>query len=668
MVCLHRGPERMTIERALMGTTDATGGGLYVEDVFSTYLYTGTGAAQTINNGIDLDGEGGMIWTKNRGTVSYPANCLFDTNRGAGNLLISNSTYAQSPGMPQSFLSNGFSLGAAGYTNGLNTYASWTFRKAPKFFDVVTYTGNGSNQTIAHNLGSAPGMVIVKGINNVNSWFVYHRSIGNTGAVFLSDTSPTATSSVYWSNTSPTSTNFTVGTSSGVNASGVTYVAYLFAHDAGGFGAAGTDSIVSCGSFTTDGSGNVPNVTLGWEPQYLLCKNKTSSQDWFLLDTMRGWSVSGQGNGLSPNKTNAELDYFSGTDYFHPTATGFSGGSQPNFFGANQTIIYLAIRRPMKTPTSGASVFAPTASSATAGTKITNGFASDMQMVGYRGGDLMNFGVFDRLRGVSTITETQIANGLRTAQTAAEYTATNLYANTLFWDNTGFQIDSYTGGGSTVRFNFQRAPGFFDVVCYTGNNTSNRQIKHNLGVSPEMMIVKKRDSTVANGSWSVWQKDLGILNPTTNYGLYLDTTNAKFGSGEFGAATPTSAYFIVENSLYSNYNGSGYVVYLFASCPGVSKVGSYTGNGSSQTINCGFAAGARFVLVKRTDSTGDWWVWDTARGITSTNDPHLSLNTTAAEVTTDDSINPDSTGFIVNQVSATNINVSSASYIFLAIS
>jgi hypothetical protein len=96
-------------------------------------------------------------------------------------------------------------------------------------------------------------------------------------------------------------------------------------------------------------------------------------------------------------------------------------------------------------------------------------------------------------------------------------------------------------------------------------------------------------------------------------------------------------------------------------------VGSYTGNGSSQTINCGFTTGARFILIKRTDSTGDWYVWDSARGIVAGNDPHLSLNTTAAEVTTDDSVDAESSGFIVNQVAATNVNVNAASYIFLAI-
>ena len=117
-----------------------------------------------------------------------------------------------------------------------------------------------------------------------------------------------------------------------------------------------------------------------------------------------------------------------------------------------------------------------------------------------------------------------------------------------------------------------------------------------------------------------------------------------------------------------NASGSTYIAYLFATLAGISKVGSYTGDGAAgKVIDCGFSTGARFILIKRTDSTGDWFFWDTTRGIIAGNDPHLSLNTTAAEVTTDDSIDPDSSGFIVNQVAATNINVSSASYIFYSI-
>ncbi|MBG7617692.1 MAG: hypothetical protein IZT57_04915, partial [Chloroflexi bacterium] len=109
------------------------------------------------------------------------------------------------------------------------------------------------------------------------------------------------------------------------------------------------------------------------------------------------------------------------------------------------------------------------------------------------------------------------------------------------------------------------------------------------------------------------------------------------------------------------------IAYLFASLAGVSKVGSYTGTGSDLNVDCGFSAGARFILIKRTDSSGDWYVWDSVRGITAGNDPYLLLNSTAAEVTNTDYIDPLSSGFTVTSSASSTVNVSSGTYIFLAI-
>jgi hypothetical protein len=114
-------------------------------------------------------------------------------------------------------------------------------------------------------------------------------------------------------------------------------------------------------------------------------------------------------------------------------------------------------------------------------------------------------------------------------------------------------------------------------------------------------------------------------------------------------------------------NGRTYVAYLFATCAGVSKVGSYTGTAAAQTINCGFTTGARFVLIKRTDSTGDWYVWDTAKGIVSGNDPYLLLNSAAVEVTNTDYIDPANSGFEISSTAPAAINASGGSFIFLAI-
>jgi hypothetical protein len=211
----------------------------YMDDLFSTYLYKGNATARSINNGIDLAGEGGLVWTKSR---SHARNhSLHDSARGVTCLIKSNSDTDQYCDATQisSFNSNGFSIGTDGSsnTNG-DDYTSWTFRKAPGFFDVLTYTGNGSARTIAHSLGSVPGMIIIKKTSASDPWSVYHRSIDTSGGynapedyrIFLdeSDGRVSANTSI-WNQTKPTSTHFSLGNNDQVNGNGATYVAYLFA-------------------------------------------------------------------------------------------------------------------------------------------------------------------------------------------------------------------------------------------------------------------------------------------------------------------------------------------------------------------------------------------------------------------------------------------------------
>jgi hypothetical protein len=133
------------ISKKLMGTTAAGGGSTAIEDVFSTYLYTGNGSTQTITNGIDLAGEGGLVWSKWRGGVE--SHIILDSARNNGSSMINsdnNNAQGTAGNFIQSFNSNGYTMGSNSLFNGnTNTYASWTFRKAPRFFDVVTYTGTG---------------------------------------------------------------------------------------------------------------------------------------------------------------------------------------------------------------------------------------------------------------------------------------------------------------------------------------------------------------------------------------------------------------------------------------------------------------------------------------------------------------------------------------------
>jgi hypothetical protein len=635
-----------------------TGAMVYIEDVFSTYLYTGTGATQTITNGIDLSTKGGLVWIKQRsGTQDHT---IFDTSRGVNNYLRSNSTGAQNPGgaytdLLTAYNTTGFSLGAdastAGFVNASgSTYVSWSFEKQPKFFDIVTYTGNGANRTIAHNLGSVPGCIFVKRTDTTANWQVYHRSLTNTQYLVLNSDAVAATGATRWNSTTPTSSVFSLGTDTTVNASGGTYVAYIFAHDAGGFGNAGTDNVISCGSFVTDGSGNA-TVTLGYEPQWVLIKESVAaaSYGWILLDNMRGWSMSASDNVLYANLTNAESTFGGG----NPTATGFVSPT----LVASSTYIYIAIRRgPMKTPTVGTSVFGLNARTGTGAiATVTGGQTDDAVLIKNRGAAVASL-FSSRLTSI---------NYLVTSTTAAEVAAGTTILQANPWDvMDGVKVGTTStitnaSANTFINYLFRRAPGFFDVVCYTGTGANATQT-HNLGVVPELIIVKGRSGT------SDWQSYASIL-ANTEY-LVLNTTAAKAtGATRWNSTTPTSSVFSLGTATEVNTSSATYVAYLFATLAGISKIGSYTGTAALLTVNCGFTAGARFVLIKRTDSTGDWYIWDSTRGITGGNDPYLLLNSAAAEATTTNYVDTDTTGFKVTAAAPAALNASGGTYLFLAI-
>ena len=636
----------MLNKKALAASVSA-GPAKYVEDVFSTYLYTGNGTfsgeTQAISNGIDLAGEGGMVWIKNRTSASTD-NCVSDTVRGGtSNMIRTNSTAtATGSGSNISFQSTGFTC----LTSGTNTnytgenYCSWTFRKTKKFFDIVTWTGTGSAMTINHNLGSAPGMIIMKKVNGspgTGNWAVWHRGLPTESGsqqyesnVLLNLTD--ANVAYGYLTATPTSSSFSVSSSFGQASD---YVAYLFAHDAGGFGTAGTDNVISCGSVV--GAGNPTEVNLGYEPQFLLIKNASSAQDWWLVDNMRGLVVENASASarLNANTSGAEI-----TLNVRPTATGFISGSM----SSGATYIYMAIRRPMKVPTTGTSVFYPKVHAGSSSYAV--GFPTDLCIAGDQSGNALNSVVVYRLGG-----NDKYFGG--TASTAAEQTVSVCQFD--LQDN--FQL-SYNSNNQ-ARWHFRRASGFFDVVCYTGDGASTRQVTHNLGVTPQLIIIKNRG--VAD-SWEVRYPSVA-----NNKDMLLNSTGSQSNLAFTPADTITTFTVSVSGSAATNDNANTYVAYLFATCPSVSKVGSYTGNGGTQAIACGFTGGARFVLIKRTDASGDWYVYDTARGMTTLTDPYLLLNSTAAETATLGSVTTTAGGFTVNSAILAAINSSGGTYIFLAI-
>ena len=612
---------------------------LYIEDVFSTWLYTGNGSTQTITNGIDLAGKGGMVWQKARSAAS--SHYLFDTARGPRQILSSNNTNASSNFNESltAFNSDGFTLGF-NLSNSGETDVTWTFRKQPKFFDVVTGTADANGDVVFNTSIDSIGFVTVKSTSNTSQWFTYHRSLGNAGLLYLNSTSGDLGIQRF------TVSGSTVTLSN--QATGYTFVAYVWAHDTS------TDGVIQCGSFTTDGNGNA-SVTLGWEPQWMILKRSSGVSDWAMQDSMRGWTVGSPTGDMTLYANSSGAENAQTVDYWSPSATGFT---TTGAMGSG-TYIYIAIRRgPMKVPTDGTKVFAPVAYSGTgANNSITSaGFPPDMFFSKIRQSDngYQNM-MFDRLRGAGQY--------LIPTSTDAEGPSSNIQLSFNMGGVTLGAGNNANGSGSTYAdYFFRRAPGFFDVVCYTGTGSA-QTLSHNLTVAPELIITKQRSA--AGEGWAT-----GTQFGTTYKYLLVNSTAAattRTAAGDNFYRTVSATTYDIGIAATLNNSGSTYVAYLFASCPGVSKVGSYSGTGAAQTINCGFAAGARFVLIKRTDSTGDWYVWDSARGITSGNDPYLLLNSTAAEVTGTNYVDTAASGFQITSSAPAAINASGGSFIFLAI-
>lgn len=307
------------MQQVLLG--QGGGGGLDVDDVFSTTLYTGNNAVHEINNGIDLSGDGGLVWIKQR--TSFESHALVDSER-AINSVLATTTKADPSTRDyfQSLDSDGFTLkapadGDTRINSSSHNYVSWSFGKSSKFFDVIKYTGNGSSQNISHSLGTDVGLVIVKSLGIQKDWFVWHSAFtSGSNYVRLNKTNGKDSDPDLWNGTVPTSTQFTVGSNPATNENNNDFIAYLFAED--------TPNVIKCGSYS--GTGSSPLfVNTGFTPQFLLYKNISNSSEWYMIDSARGFA-SNDTDYILANQANAEANF---------SANGWSTSS--NGFTVNKT-------------------------------------------------------------------------------------------------------------------------------------------------------------------------------------------------------------------------------------------------------------------------------------------------------------------------------------------
>jgi hypothetical protein len=232
----------------------------------------------------------------------------------------------------------------------------------------------------------------------------------------------------------------------------------------------------------------------------------------------------------------------------------------------------------------------------------------------------------------------------------------NLSATYVAWQwKGGGTAVSNTNGSITSSVSANTTSGF-SVVTYTGVTSTNVTVGHGLGVAPSMIIVKSRSLVTG---WYTYHVSL----PNTQF-LALNTTQAATNGGDvWNSTTPTSSVFYLSTNGNVNQNAT-FVAYCFAAIKGFSAFGSYTGNGSNDGtfVYTGFRP--RWIMMKRYDVIGDWFMVNTSTGTTNIVGPVLFANVSDAE-STSSFIDILSNGFKLRN-SGSGANVSTGTYIYAA--
>jgi hypothetical protein len=249
------------------------------------------------------------------------------------------------------------------------------------------------------------------------------------------------------------------------------------------------------------------------------------------------------------------------------------------------------------------------------------------------------------------------SDGFSVATNGGEFNASGKAYVAWNWKANG-SGSSNTAGSITSTVSANPTSGF-SVVTYTGNSTNGATIGHGLGVAPVFVIVKSRNDTF---DWIVWSKSFAT-NSTT---AFLNTTDAAGSYSVWSSTLPSSTVITLPSSSYVNGTSKTYVAYCFAPVAGYSAFGSYTGNGSTNGPFVFTGMRPAYVMVKRTDSNGDWRVWDTTRETYNVMSAPLYPNDSGAEASSSvNNFDVLSNGFKVRNATAA-INANGGAYIFMA--
>ena len=624
----------MPIQQMLLGAGGAVATKTYVDDVFNTFLYTGNATARSINTGVDMT-EGGLVWIKNRDTAYN--HFLTDTERGAGKEVLSSDSSAEltSTSRLTSFGSSGFSLGNDDeYVNASNQdFASWTFRKAPGFFDVVTYTGNGvDGRSISHSLGCIPGMWMVKRTDGTGSWIVGHsRMLGGTGDdykwhVYLNTNDDKDVNGEFTYNSPPTATTLSLGSSSSVNGDGNEYVAYLFA--------GGESTAATARSVEFDGSGDY--LLTSSSSDFTFGTGDFTVEHWVNADNFTNqyqqiidFRMNGEGyatNWCTYITTDGTYRFFANGDKITSSAL------------SDNTWYHVAVVRNSGTTTlylNGVSQGTYSDSNDYDNTQIT---------IGINGTNRSSSDFNGKISNVRVVKGTAVYTSAFKPPTEPLTSVTN--TKLLCCNNssvTGTTVGTVTSGGNPTASSdspFDDPAGFVFgdaedqnvIKCgsYKGNNNANGPEVF-LGFEPQFIILK--ESSDSGNHWRMYDSMRGMVTGGDDAELYPSSNIEEDPANEFLELTPTGFKLKTSDSAVNDNQTyiymcirrpDGYVGKPPSLGTGVFNMPLGLTDGTKPAFNTGFPVD--FLIYKKPASTGDWYTGARLIGGKS-----LKANNTAAE-------------------------------------
>ena len=571
-----------------------------------------------------------MAWTKSDSSLSYPGI--------ADNVTMSEQYLKTSSASPVSSFGPILDENQSTYppnndfnVNGVRNYTV-EIGVAPKVLDIVTWNGSGGStdgiREIPHNLGTKPGMIIIKSVTSSTNWVVWHKDLAPNNNLYLNSSQQQSEGGHIKGE--PTKEAFYVTLNGTCNDNGATYVAYVYASDTPG---------VQCGTYTGNGSGSGQNIPIpgALKGGFLLIKSKSNSTDWVVTTTQAAavyqyWNpnISGTLQG-----TTGSYPGFLGSSGFFVLSgnSAFNQSSSEYVYlyvaeeltGPNSTQLNLLSGQDLEYFTTGTEI---TSNLAASGSNISFGHSywyspdNNVRQVlpsidGEKFFDIRPETANKWMLWIKSYDKSEshyIADSERSTQSylmanyssSENYTTTGLLGPTPDTDERGYNL-GLNGmvnqqGYNYIGWNFLAAPQFFDVQKFVGSGVT-QTIQHDLGVEPGCMIIKRLDS---NNDWRVYHHDL----TSAAYQLYLNYDFKEgFASTVFDSTDPTSSVFTVGPDSGVNGSGGSYVAYLFAKDTPYVKCGKYTGAGGGTTVNVGFQP--RWMLIKSTTLNGsDWQILD----------------------------------------------------------